>query len=97
MASDVDFVILSTEPDALADASWFVTLYPGARLIRSQNWGPVRERRYRLRSGLVVELGFAPVDWAVVPLDPGTRRVLADGHRVLLDDGLLKAAVESVQ
>ncbi len=97
MASDVDLVILAKDPDALTSASWFITLNPGARLIRSQAWGPVQERRFRLRSGLIVELGFASVDWASVPLDAGTRRVLHDGHRILFDDGTLKRASEAVR
>jgi predicted nucleotidyltransferase len=97
MASDVDLVILADDPDSLTDASWFVALHPGARLVRSQQWGPVQERRYRLRSGLLVEIGFVPVDWAAVPLEAGTRRVLEDGHRVLFDDGILTAASEAVR
>jgi hypothetical protein len=97
MASDVDLVILADDPDSLVDVSWFVALHPGARLVRSQRWGPVQERRYRLRSGLLVEFGFAPVDWAAVPLEAGTRRVLEDGHRVLFDDGILGAASEAAR
>jgi hypothetical protein len=97
MASDVDLVILADDPDSLTNASWFVALNPGARLVRSQRRGPVQERRYRLRSGLLVELGFAPVDWAGVPLEAGTRRVLEDGHKVLFDDGILTAAHETVR
>ncbi|MGO4536740.1 nucleotidyltransferase domain-containing protein [Leifsonia sp. 2MCAF36] len=97
MASDVDLVLLSDDPDALADSAWFRDLEPGARLVRSTRWGPVRERRYRLPSGLLVELGFAPVSWAELPLDAGTRRVLADGHRVLYDDGVLQPASEAAR
>ena len=97
MASDVDLVILADDPDSLTNASWFVALNPGARLVRSQRWGPVRERRYRLRSGLLVELGFAPIGWAAVPLEAGTRRVLEDGYRVLFDDGTLTAAIGAVR
>jgi hypothetical protein len=55
------------------------------------------ERRYRLRSGLLVEFGFASAGWAVVPLEAGTRRVLEDGHRVLFDDGILTAASEAAK
>lgn len=95
MASDVDLALLCDNPDAVAGSMWFTGLEPRARLVRSRSWGPVRERRYRLRSGLVVELGFAPLSWAAVPLDPGTRRVLSDGHRVLYDDGTLKPASDA--
>ena len=92
MASDVDLVILTNDPDALADSSWFSIRRPGSRLVRSRRWGPIRERRYRLRCGLLVELDFAPLDWAAVPLDAGTRRVLSDGHLIIYDTGLLEAA-----
>lgn len=92
MASDVDVLILTTDPDAVADSSWFLTLRPGSKLVRSKRWGPVRERRYRLRSGLLVELGFAPLEWAAVPLDAGTERVLSDGHRIIYDTGALQVA-----
>jgi predicted nucleotidyltransferase len=96
MGSDVDILILSDEPDRLADAGWFQTLRPRARLIRLMEWGPVRERRLRLRSGLQVELNFAPPSWAAVPLDSGTRRVLRDGHRILYDTGVLGPAAAAL-
>lgn len=97
MASDVDLVLLAGDPDALAGSAWFTVLEPGAKLVRSQRWGPVRERRYRLRSGLLVELGIAPLSWAALPLDAGTRRVLSDGHRVLHDDGTMSVAAAAVR
>ena len=92
MASDVDIVVLGDNPSVFDDASWFRQLRPGARLIRTDVWGPVSERRFRLSSGLIVELGIAPSSWADVPLDSGTRRVLTDGHRIVYDTGLLEAA-----
>ena len=96
MASDVDLLVLSDTPESLEDAAWFRQLRPGARLIRSEAWGPVCERRFRLASGLIVELGIAPSSWAEVPLDPGTRRVLSDGYRVLFDTSLLERAGATV-
>jgi hypothetical protein len=96
MGSDVDIMILTDEPDRLADAGWFQELRPSARLIRSMEWGPFRERRMRLRSGLHVELNFAPLSWAAVPLDVGTRRVLGDGHRIIYDTGVLEPAVAAL-
>ena len=96
MASDVDIVVLSDTRRSIEDARWFDQLHPGARPIRSEVWGPVRERRFRLASGLIVELGIAPSSWADTPLDEGTRRVLSDGHRVLYDTGLLGKASATV-
>jgi len=96
MASDVDITILTDDPDGLSDDAWFRTLRPNARLIRSMNWGPVRERRMRLPSGLQVELNLAPLSWAAVPLDGGTRRVLSDGHQIIYDTGLLASAIATL-
>jgi predicted nucleotidyltransferase len=92
MASDVDLMILAEDPDAVVNGDWFMQIRPNARFVRAANWGPVRERRFRLRSGLLVELNIATESWADVPLDEGTRRVLADGHRILYDTGPLDVA-----
>ncbi|WP_432494930.1 nucleotidyltransferase domain-containing protein [Kineococcus gypseus] len=86
VASDVDLVLLTDGPAPLSPTGgWFERLRPGSRLVRTAAFGPVREQRHRLPCGLVAEVGVAPVAWADVPLDAGTRRVLADGHRVLHD------------
>ncbi len=86
MASDVDVMILTEDLDSCSLASgWFQRLRPGSRLVRAAIFGPVREQRYRLRCGLLAEIDLAPTSWAEVPLDAGTRRVLADGHRILHD------------
>jgi len=93
-SSDVDVVVLSAAHAVLADdLAWFRRVRPGSALLRSATWGPVLERRFRLTSGLVVELGLAPPAWADLPLDAGTRRVLRDGYRILHDPrGLLRRA-----
>ncbi len=94
MDSDVDLVILSDAAAELVQRDGWCSFLGGGRLVRSQAWGPVVERRVALASGLEVELDVAPVTWAQVPLDEGTRRVLADGARALHDpDGLLRAAI----
>ena len=86
MASDVDIVILTDRFEQLADdLTWFTRLRSGSQLIRAKAWGPLLERRFRLRAGMHVELGLVPPSWAELPLDPGTRRVLTDGHEVIFD------------
>ena len=96
--SDVDLVLLVDEPRAYLGAGC-----PSGALeepvvdLRTRWWGPLLERRFRLPSGLEVELGFAPPEWAAVPVDAGTRRVVADGFVVLHDpSGLLGRLVREV-
>ena len=99
MGSDVDIVMLVADPASYAvDVSWFCSVQPGAELIRSAMWGALVERRFRLPSGLHVEIGVVRPDWAHVPLDPGTRRVLIDGHRLLIDPHrILSRAIEALR
>ena len=94
--SDVDLVVLVHDPQAYL--GWPAQeLEEAAVDLRTRWWGPLLERRFRLPSGLEVELGFAPPSWAAVPVDAGTRRVVADGLVVLHDpSGLLGRLVREV-
>ena len=86
MDSDVDIVVVSdAHPDAHAEpATW--TRLLGGDVVREQDWGPLREIRVRRPSGFEVEIGVVPVGWAATdPVDPGTYRVISDGHRVVYD------------
>jgi predicted nucleotidyltransferase len=87
MDSDVDIVILT--PDYAEAHVWTGLL--GGEVVRLQEWGPLKEIRLRRPSGLEVEVGIAPPSWADTnPVDPGTRRVIDDGHRIEYDPvGLL--------
>jgi hypothetical protein len=92
--SDIDLILLTNEPVGYtAREAWISQVAPGATLIRTGNWGPIIERRLRLPSGLEIEVGIGPPTWARTdPVDPGTRRVVLDGLRVLHDPhGLLGA------
>lgn len=92
MDSDVDLAILTTEPRRyLEDETWVYDL-GGLRVVKTQEWGPMTERRFVLFSGLEVEAGIAPPSWASAePVDPGTREVVRDGFIVLHDPGGLLA------
>ncbi|MFJ4695882.1 nucleotidyltransferase domain-containing protein [Streptomyces sp. NPDC088766] len=95
--SDVDLVVLTAEPGRyVAEDAWGRDLALG-ELIRNRAWGPVTEWRYVTASGLEVEVGIGPADWARTdPVDAGTRRVVTDGARPLHDpQGLLGALVRA--
>ncbi|MEU2309324.1 nucleotidyltransferase domain-containing protein [Streptomyces misionensis] len=91
--SDVDLVLLTTDPAHYFADAWAGELALGDA-VRTRAWGPVTERRYALPSGLEIEFGIGTPDWARTdPVDPGTRRVVADGARVLHDPGGVLAAL----
>ncbi|MEU5182257.1 nucleotidyltransferase domain-containing protein [Streptomyces longwoodensis] len=95
--SDVDLVLLTTDPSRyLLEDAWVADLRLG-EVIRTRSWGPVTERRCRTASGLEVELALGPPEWARTgPVGPGTRRVVADGARVLHDPAGVLAALVAV-
>ena len=97
MGSDVDLVILTERVDEhLADLAFAHRIAPGGRVIRREQWGPMHERRVRLGSGMLVEFGMATPDWAGVPLDAGTAKVLSNGCKIVADDGTMTAALASI-
>lgn len=93
--SDVDVVLLSSEPSRYVEREDWLEDIAAASLVRTQSWGAITERRFALLSGLELELGIGAPSWAAVdPVDAGTRQVVSDGIRVLYDrDGMLAALV----
>lgn len=97
MGSDLDLVILTERVEQhLADLAFVQGIAPGGRVVRCEQWGPMHERRVRLASGLLVEFGLSTPAWAALPLDAGTAKVLSDGCRIVVDDGTISGALESI-
>jgi hypothetical protein len=97
--SDFDLVLLVTLPEAfrldtgwLDEIGWSMIGAQPARWV-DEDYGALWSRRVWLEpAGEEIEFGFAAPSWAEThPIDPGTRRVIADGCRVLHDpQGLLR-------
>ena len=94
--SDVDLVLLTTDPSRYTDGAWVPEPALG-EVLRVRAWGPLTEWRHVTASGLEVELGISSADWARIdPVDEGTRRVVTDGARVLYDPaGTLAALIRA--
>ena len=91
--SDVDLVVLTDDPTSYTeDDDWIHELAPGATVVRTGRWSVIAERRFRLPSGLELEIGVGLPSWAATePIDDGTRRVVKAGFRSLYDPhGLLR-------
>ena len=89
--SDVDVVMLSTEPDTYVDGGDWIERLGGASLLATRPWGALTERRLVLATGTAVDFGVAHPSWAATrPVDAGAARVASDGLIALYDpDGLL--------
>lgn len=83
--SDVDLMILSAEPGRyLRDTSW-LRLFGEVASYTEEDWGLVTTLRVFYAPGLEVEFSLATPAWAALPVDAGTRRVVADGMHILYD------------
>lgn len=95
MSSDLDLVLLSTEPDRYR--GWLGSDSPlaPARFLLSRTWGPLTELRFLHRTGRQLDIGVTTPAWADTdPLDPGTARVIGDGLRIVHDPDSLLHRVE---
>lgn len=59
-----------------------------------EKWGILTSIRVFYHCGVEAEFGFAGREWAAVPVDRGTYRVVADGMQILFDPGGLLARLE---
>lgn len=101
--SDLDIMFLTARLDTWASNSeWLRDLLRRigheATSLHAETYGVARCWRAWLVSGGELEIGLADLNWArTSPVDDGTRRVVLDGMRVLVDkDGLLRALIGAV-
>lgn len=90
--SDVDLMIVTTSPDDYVKDTRWVRELGEPDTIEIGEWGAVTSVRVTYVGGAEVELGIATPAWTKTnPLDAGTKRVVNDGFRILLDrDGSLR-------
>jgi len=93
--SDVDLVLQCASPARyLGDLSW-ISEFGVAKDVSVEDYGVVQSVRVFYEDGPEVEYGITTSEWATLPLDEGTLKVLRDGVKVLLErDGSLNRAVE---
>ncbi len=96
--SDVDLVILAREPRVYLDETAWAERFGQVESQQVEDYGRLCSLRGWCRDGLEVEYGFTGESWAALPLDEGTRRVIADGMCILFERGpILTACLAQVQ
>ena len=83
--SDIDLVLLCDDPQVfLSDMSW-IERFGNVESCQTEDWGMVTSLRVHYRHGLEVEFGMTTTAWAGLPIDPGTKSVVMNGMRILMD------------
>jgi predicted nucleotidyltransferase len=95
--SDIDLVLLCTEPQAFLGATAWLHTFGEVERCHTEDWGRVTSLRVHYRERFEVEFGLTSPVWAALPVDPGTKSVVANGMRILLDrDGTLGRLASTV-
>lgn len=86
-ASDIDLVLITNNPEPYLKKVNWAAQFGDIDKYRLENYGLVTSIRIWYGDGLEVEYGITDERWAADPLDEGTRKVIADGMRMLFDRG----------
>lgn len=97
--SDIDFIILTNEPDKYLDNYLFAESFGAIEEIEKEYYGRVTSLRVRYLESFEAEFGVATPDWFTEdPLDTGTARVISDGAKVIIDRvGALEERIKFIQ
>lgn len=81
--SDIDLTILCKEPNVyLNNVSW-LNYFGKVKAYKFENWGKVTSVRVFYEPNIEVEFGLTTVEWATIPLDIGTKKVVSDGVKII--------------
>jgi uncharacterized protein len=91
-------ILLVEDATAYTQRAEWIQALGAARIVRTERWGALTERRLEFPSGPELDVGIVEPPWAsVVPLDPRTRQIVESGFRILHDPhGLLRSLVSAV-
>lgn len=96
--SDVDLVIITKDSSVyLKDDLWISNFGSVSRVV-DEDWGMVKTKRVFYENNLEIEFNITDSEWIRKnPVDEGTRKVLSDGNKILLDkNGILKSFLNSI-
>lgn len=93
--SDIDLMIIVKDQDLyISDETW-IQQFGEVDKIVDEVWGQLKTKRVFYKDGPEVEFNFDKKSW-VNPKDSGTKRVVTDGMKILVDkENLLSNLVKS--
>ena len=92
--SDMDLVILTDEKGKFLENPAYFSRFGEISRQSVEHYGRCTSLRVFYEDGREVEFGLVDGAWADVPLDEGTRQVLSDGFRVLVDKAGIFADIQ---
>lgn len=83
--SDIDLIILADCPGRYLEGQGWASQFGRPEWQQVEDYGKLTSLRVGYQAGPEVEYGLAAPDWAALPVDPGTQRVLMDGIQLLYE------------
>ncbi len=97
--SDIDLVIITNSPEIYLNNDKWIVRFGEVKELRKEDYGLMQSRRVFYIDGSEVEFGITTPEWAKInPIDYGTKKVIADGIKILYDkDGLLSKLLTALK
>jgi len=83
--SDIDLVLILNNPEKYVNNLDWIKEFGEIEKHKIEYWGRVTSIRTWYKNGIEVEFGITSAEWAEIPVDSGTFRVVSDGSKILLD------------
>jgi len=83
--SDIDLVLIFNNPKKYVNNLGWIKEFGEIEKHEIEYWGRVISIRTWYKNGIEVEFGITSTEWAEIPVDSGTFRVVSDGSKILVD------------
>lgn len=84
-SSDLDVVVLTSNKAEMVTNQEFVQEFGEICKKQTEYYGACTSIRVWYKNGQEVEFGIVDPSWIEKPLDAGTKKVLSDGYKVIID------------
>ena len=93
--SDLDLVILTDQAEQYLNFQVWLHNFGTVKGRQEENYGKVTSLRVWFDENIEIEFGFTTPDWATLPVDEGTGRVVKDGMCVLFERTPLLSSMQA--
>lgn len=83
--SDLDIVLVTTNKCKMVETQEFTKHFGDVEKKQTEYYGECTSIRVWYKSGQEIEFGIVESSWIAVPLDSGTKNVLSDGYKIVVD------------
>ena len=83
--SDIDLLLIFNDPKKYVNNLDWIKEFGEIEKYEIEYWGRATSIRTWYKNGIEVEFGITSAEWAEIPVDSGTSRVVSDGSKILVD------------